>query len=135
MSSILPKKRTWKCWFYPSLLGPKFFVCFLGKLKKPKSPFEINWPLEGSADFQALQVSILHWLLKDLYWCKSLFWWFLLLKKRCQNVSCSLSNHLVNFFCPISNMLVKFQISFDQVYICLLMKSKYCHDINPKRED
>ena len=32
--------------FYPSVLGQKFFVRFLGELKKPKSPFEINWPLE-----------------------------------------------------------------------------------------
>ena len=29
----------------PSLLGQKFFVRFLGELKKTKSPFEINWPL------------------------------------------------------------------------------------------
>ena len=29
----------------PSQLGQKFFVRFLGELKKPKSPFEINWPL------------------------------------------------------------------------------------------
>ena len=27
---------------HPSLLGQKFFVRFLGELKKPKSPFEIN---------------------------------------------------------------------------------------------
>ena len=31
--------------FCPSLLGQKFFVRFLGELNKPKSPFEINWPL------------------------------------------------------------------------------------------
>ena len=28
--------------FCPSLLGQKFFVCFLEELKKAKSPFEIN---------------------------------------------------------------------------------------------
>ena len=30
--------------FCPSLLRQKFFVHFLGKLKKAKYPFEINWP-------------------------------------------------------------------------------------------
>ena len=29
----------------PSLLGQKFFVHFLEEMKKPKSPFKINWPL------------------------------------------------------------------------------------------
>ena len=29
----------------PSLLGQKFFIHFLEELKKPNSPFEINWPL------------------------------------------------------------------------------------------
>ena len=31
-----------------SLLGQKFSVRFLGELKKSKSPFEINWPLENN---------------------------------------------------------------------------------------
>ena len=33
--------------FCPGLLGRLFF-CILGELKKSKSPFEINWPLEMS---------------------------------------------------------------------------------------
>ena len=45
MSSILPKNKLENVNFCPSLLGQKFFVHFLGELKKPKSPFEINWPL------------------------------------------------------------------------------------------
>ena len=45
MSSILPKNELENVNFCPSLLGQKFFVRFLGELKKPKSPFEINWPL------------------------------------------------------------------------------------------
>ena len=28
--------------------GQNFFVRFLGELKKPKSPFEINWPLAAA---------------------------------------------------------------------------------------
>ena len=35
--------------FCPSLLGQKFFVHFLEELKKPKFPFEINWPLVSKA--------------------------------------------------------------------------------------
>ena len=31
--------------FCPSLLGQKFILRFGGELKKPKSPFEVNWPL------------------------------------------------------------------------------------------
>ena len=27
------------------IFAQKFFVCFLGELKKPKCPFEINWPV------------------------------------------------------------------------------------------
>ena len=42
MSSILPKNELENVNFCPSLLGQKFFVRFLGELKKPKSPFEIN---------------------------------------------------------------------------------------------
>ena len=42
MSSILPKNELESVDFCPSLLGQKFFVCFLEELKKPKSPFEIN---------------------------------------------------------------------------------------------
>ena len=45
MSSILPKNKLENVNFCPSLLGQKFFVRFLGELKKPRSPFEINWPL------------------------------------------------------------------------------------------
>ena len=45
MSSILPKNELENSNFCPSLLGQKFFVRFLGELKKPRSPFEINWPL------------------------------------------------------------------------------------------
>ena len=40
--------------FCPSLLGKKFFVCFLGELKKPKCPFEINWPLVHLNDLMVL---------------------------------------------------------------------------------
>ena len=42
MSSILPKNELKNVNFCPSLLGQKFFVGFLGELKKPKCPFEIN---------------------------------------------------------------------------------------------
>ena len=45
MSSILPKNELENVNFSPSLLGQKFFVRFLGELKKPKSHFEINRPL------------------------------------------------------------------------------------------
>ena len=45
MSSILPKNELESVNFCPSLLGQKFFLRFLGELKKPKSRFEINWPL------------------------------------------------------------------------------------------
>ena len=48
MSSILPKNELENSNFCPSLLGQTFFVRFLGELKTPKSPFEINWPLVGS---------------------------------------------------------------------------------------
>ena len=46
MSSILPKNELKDVNFCPSLLGQKFFVRFLGDLKKPKSPFEINLTLQ-----------------------------------------------------------------------------------------
>ena len=45
VSSILPKNELEIFNFCPSLLGQKFFVRFLEELKKPKSLFEINWPL------------------------------------------------------------------------------------------
>ena len=37
-----PKNELENVNFCLSLLGQKFFVRFLGELKKPKSPFEIN---------------------------------------------------------------------------------------------
>ena len=37
-----PKNQLENVNFCPSQLGQKFFVRFLGELKKPKSPFEIN---------------------------------------------------------------------------------------------
>ena len=40
-----PKNELENVNFCPSLLGQKFFVRFLGELKKTKSPFETNWPL------------------------------------------------------------------------------------------
>ena len=46
MSSILPRNELENVNFCHGLLGQKFFVRFLGELKKPKSPFEINWPLQ-----------------------------------------------------------------------------------------
>ena len=45
VSPILPKNELENSNFCPSLLGQKFFVCFLGELKKTKCPFEIKWPL------------------------------------------------------------------------------------------
>jgi hypothetical protein len=42
VSSILPKNELENVNFCPCLLGQNFFVRFLGELKKPKSPFEIN---------------------------------------------------------------------------------------------
>ena len=42
VSSILPKNKLENVNFGPSLPGQKFFVRFLGELKNPKSPFEIN---------------------------------------------------------------------------------------------
>ena len=39
MSSILPKNELENVNFCPSLLGQKFFIRFLGELKKPKKPF------------------------------------------------------------------------------------------------
>jgi hypothetical protein len=45
MSSILPKNELENPNFCSSLLGQRFFVCFLEELKKTKSPFEINGPL------------------------------------------------------------------------------------------
>ena len=41
VSSILPKNELENVNFCPSLLGQKFFVCFLGEQKV----FGINWPL------------------------------------------------------------------------------------------
>ena len=41
VSSILPKNELENVCFCPSLRGQKFFVRFLGELKKPKSLFEI----------------------------------------------------------------------------------------------
>jgi hypothetical protein len=38
VSSILPKNELENVNFFPSLLGQKFFVRFLGELKKPKKP-------------------------------------------------------------------------------------------------
>ena len=49
LSTILPKNELDIVNFYPSLLEQNFFVRFLGELKKPKSPFEINLPLEKYA--------------------------------------------------------------------------------------
>ena len=46
VSSILQKNELENFNFCPSLMGQKFFVCYLEELKKTKSPFEINWPLE-----------------------------------------------------------------------------------------
>ena len=44
-----PQKTNLKMFiFAPSLLRQKFFVRFLGELKKSKCPFEINWPLESA---------------------------------------------------------------------------------------
>ena len=37
-----PKKKNFYVNFFPSLLGQKFFVHFLGELNKTKSPFRIN---------------------------------------------------------------------------------------------
>ena len=37
--------------FCPSLLERKFFDRFFGELKKTKSAFEINWPLEPKGKF------------------------------------------------------------------------------------
>ena len=37
-----PKNELENVDFRPSLLGQKFFIRFLGELKKLKSPFEIN---------------------------------------------------------------------------------------------
>ena len=45
VASVLSKNELEFVKFCPSLLGQKFFVRFLGELKKPKSPFEINLPL------------------------------------------------------------------------------------------
>ena len=42
VSPILPKNKLENSNFCPSLLGQKFFVRFLGELKKPKCPLEIN---------------------------------------------------------------------------------------------
>jgi hypothetical protein len=42
VSSILPKNELENVDFCPSLLGQTFFDLFLGELKKPKIPFEIN---------------------------------------------------------------------------------------------
>ena len=40
MSSILRKNELENVNFCPCLLGQKFFIHFLGELKKPKKPFE-----------------------------------------------------------------------------------------------
>ena len=46
VSSILPKNKFENFNSCPSLLGQKIFFQFLEELKRTKSPFEINWPLE-----------------------------------------------------------------------------------------
>ena len=45
MSSNLPKNELENTNFCPSLLGQKFFVRFLGELKKTKKPLGIDSPL------------------------------------------------------------------------------------------
>ena len=47
VSSIIPKNELENVDFCPSLLGQKLFVRFLEELKKSKSSFEINWPLDN----------------------------------------------------------------------------------------
>ena len=48
VSPIRPKNELENSNFFLSLLTQKFFVRFLGELKKTKCPFEINWPLVTS---------------------------------------------------------------------------------------
>ena len=43
--------------FCPRLLRQKIFLLFLEELKKPKSPFEINWPLESHSEGSSKQLS------------------------------------------------------------------------------
>ena len=46
VSLILPKNEQKQVNLrYHSTVGRLFFVCFSKELKRPKSPFEINWPL------------------------------------------------------------------------------------------
>ena len=45
MLANLPKNELENVHFCRSLLGQKYLIRILGELKKPKSPFEINWPL------------------------------------------------------------------------------------------
>ena len=62
MSSILPKNELENSNFCPSLLGHIFFVRFLGELKTPKSPFEINWPLQWNGKYFNLRTNFCHFL-------------------------------------------------------------------------
>ena len=56
MSPILPKNERENSKFCLSLLGQKFFVRFLGELKKLKSRFEINWPLVSHMTTKGLKL-------------------------------------------------------------------------------
>ena len=53
--------------FALSYLGRYFFVHFLGELKKPKSLFEINWPLVGfHRELRSELGNCMHWRLTAL---------------------------------------------------------------------
>ena len=54
--------------FCPSLLEQKFFVRFLGELKKTKSSFEINWPLLRSESSTFKLKAFLRFLPLYVYW-------------------------------------------------------------------
>ena len=66
MSSILPKNELNNVNFFPSLvLGQKYFVRFLVELKKTKSPFEINWPLDIWTGPNIMGINIIYnWMMQ-----------------------------------------------------------------------
>ena len=63
VSSILPKMNLKMLIFALAYWGRNFLFVFLGELKKPKSPFEINWPLQHGTTLTMQVVHILqgHW--------------------------------------------------------------------------
>ena len=94
--------------FCPSLLGEKFFVCFLGKLKKTKCSFENYWPLGKTC-----QLSFSLWNWKSFHSCHftqlNIWNW--------PNFSTSSTARLdiISFCCPTNHSMLRIK-AFNQMW-------------------